>query len=392
MTSQITQSGLTIDSKSQLVADLVSAYQTIYGSDINVDSNSPDGQLINIQAQMIEDYLELLLNTYNNFAVESAYGERLDQLVALNGIQRQAGTKTLAQVSVTASQALTLPGLDQTTETPFTVSDNSGNQYFLVTSYVFSGAATTTLEFEAETIGMVETVPNTITNIVTATLGITSVNNPTISGDSIGVNEETDAQIKVRHAQSLKLASTGPSDSVESALRNIDGVIDAYVVENNTGSTVNSVPARSFWAIVRGGTDAEIGEAIYSKKGVGCGMAGSESYIVTRPNGQAFTANWDYALSQPLYIKFSIIWSGTPTLANDDIKTALAAALVYRLGQNPSIRDLLIAMNTIAPSAIVSINSATQGMSDDDSIWSSVVQPQTAQYYFTLDAADITIS
>ncbi len=392
MTSQITQAGLTIDSKAQLLQDLIAAMQAIYGADINVNSNSPDGQYLNIQAQTIEDFLELLLNTYNNFALDTSYGERLDQLVALNGIQRQAGTNTLAQVDVVASQALNLPGLDQTAETPFTVSDNSGNQYFLKTSYVFASPGTQTLQFEAEQIGMVETVPNTIVNIVTATLGISSVNNPTIAGDSIGVNEETDAQLKIRHAQSLNLAATGPADAMESALRNIDGVVDAYVVENDTGSTVNGIPARSLWAIVRGGTPEEIAQAIYTKKGVGCGMFGSESYIVTRPNGQTFTAAWDYALAQSLYVKFAIIWTGTPTLDDEDIKIALAAALVYRLGQNPSIRDVLVAMNTIAPSAIITIDSSTQGVSDDDSIWASVVQPQDPQYYFTLDPADITIS
>lgn len=390
--STLTQAGLAVESKANVIAFLVSCYQSIYGPDINVDSNSPDGQLINIQAQAIEDFLELLLLTYNSFSVNAAFGVRLDQLVALNGLQRKQGTFTQAQVLVTVNQALSLPGLDQTALTPFTVSDNAGNQFQLVTTHVFGGGGSATLTFQAVEIGQVQTTANTITNIVTSTLGVTTVNNPSVSGDSIGVNEETDAQLKVRHARSLDLGATGPADSVESALRNIPDVVDALVVENSTGVAVNSIPPRSIWAIVRGGTPAEIAAAIYAKKTLGCGMKGAQSLLVTRPNGSTFLAQWDNAIAQSLHIKFSIIWRGAAALLDADIITALAAALVYKLGEDPSIGDVLSAMLIIAPTAIVTIDSTTQGVSTDGITWASLVQPSDPQHYFTVDAANITIA
>lgn len=392
MTSILDSSGLSIDSKAQIVADLKAAYQAIYGVDINVDSNSPDGQLIGIQGQMIEDFLELLLDTYNSSAISTSYGQRLDQLVALNGIQRRQGTNTIAQVVVTVSAAVTLPGLDQTAQTPFTVSDNAGNQFQLVATHVFSVSGSATLAFQAVTLGQVETTANTITNIITSTLRVTSVNNPSTATDSIGVNEETDAQLKVRHARSLDLGATGPSDSMEAALGNLAAVVDAYVVENNTNGTVNTIPAHAVWVIVRGGLAADIAQAIYDKKAPGCGMKGSQSLIVSRPNGSTFTAQWDNAISQRLYVGFGIIWRGAQTMASADIKTALAAVLVYKLGQNPSVGDVVQAMAIIAPTAIVTINSADQGVSDDGVLWASLVQPSNAQHYFTLAVGDITIA
>lgn len=392
MVSSIGPTGLLIESKAQIILDLITEFQAIYGADINVDSNSPDGQLIGILSQAMSDLNELLLSVYNLSAVPTSYGTRLDQLVALNGIARRQGTYTLAQVLVTATGAVTLPGLDQTAVTPFTVADAAGNQFELVTSYVFSGAGSATLTFQAVDIGQVQTTANTITNIVTSTLLVTTVNNPSVASDSIGVNEESDSELKVRHSQSFNLAATGPSDAMEAALKNIADVVDAYVVENNTAGTVNGIPARSVWPIVRGGTSVEIAAAIYSKKAPGCGLKGSTSQIVTRPNGSTFTAQWDAAISQRLYIKFGIIWSGAQTLANADIVTALVTALSYKLGQNPSIGDLVTAMNAIAPTAIVTINSATQGVSTDGITWASQVQPTDAQHYFTVAAADITIS
>lgn len=390
--SVITQAGLAVESLPSLVQFLILCFQTIYGADINVDSNSPDGQLLNIFAQCDADQLEIILDAYNAMAVSTSYGQRLDQLVALNGLARKQGTYTQAQVIVTITQALTIPGIDQTAVPAFTVADNAGNQYQLVTSYVAGGSGTPTLTFQAVDIGQVQTSPNTITNIATPTIGISTVNNPSIASDVIGTNEETDAQLKVRQAQAFNLAATGPSDSMESALRNIPDVVDAIVVENNTSGTVNTIPAYTVWPIVNGGTLSEIAAAIYAKKSPGTPMKGSVTQNVTRPNGQIFTAQWDVAVSQPLYIKFSIIWrGGIQAFSNADIIAALASVLVYKLGQSPSVGDIQIAMATIAPTAIITINSATQGVSVDNSTWESIVAPTAAINYFNVLAANIVI-
>jgi hypothetical protein len=111
-------------------------------------------------------------------------------------------------------------------------------------------------------------------------------------------------------------------------------------------------------------------------------MKGSQSQVVARPNGASFTALWDSAISQTLYVKFSIIWNGPVLLSNADIVSALQTALVYKLGQNPSTTDLFIAMQKIAPTAIVTLNSSTQGVSVNNATWNSVVQPTDAQHYF----------
>ena len=206
-----------------------------------------------------------------------------------------------------------------------------------------------------------------------------------------GVNEENDTQYKIRAAQSFALASTGPADAIGAALLNTPGIVDASVIENYTGSTVNSVPAHSIWCIVNGGTSADIAQAIYAKKMPGCGLLGSQSYVITRPNGTTFTALWDVAISQPLYIAFGVQWRGATMLSDSDIATQLAAALAYKLNQQPNIGDIVTAMQTIAPTAIVLFGS-NQGVSADDSTWLSVVDPTTAQYYYTVSATNITVT
>lgn len=392
MPNQIDAFGLQVKSVTEVTDDLDVGLKSIYGTDANTDPNSPDGQLIGIFAQAVADMLQLLVQVYNTFSVDNTFGVSLDQRVALNGIARRAGTYTLAQVLVTVDQALTLTGQDALIANPnaqvFTVADDSGNQFQLQTTYAFGGAGSATLTFIAVNIGQVQTTANTITNQVTTVLGVTSVNNPTVSGDTIGVNEESDVQLKIRRAESFQLAAIGPSDALRAMLLTVPSVVDAFVVENDTGGTVNTVPAHSIWTIVNGGLAAAVGQAIYSKKMPGCGQKGTQTYVVTRPAGNTFTAQWDNALTEDLFVEFGI----TPRIAgltfdNAAIKVALAAALVYKLGQKPNSGDVVVAMQTIAPNAILT----SCFVSIDNSTWVDIVTPSTAQYYFTLDAADITI-
>ena len=391
MPNQLDSAGLQIKTADEILDTLIAGLQLIYGADINVSQNSPDGQLVNIFAQVVLDQLELLVQIYNSFAVENAFGVILDQRVALNGISRRPGTYTLQDVLVTVDRAITLPGLDADINNPdgvgFTVQDDAGTQFILAATHVFVVAGSATLSFRAKAIGQVETTPNTITNQVTTTLGVTSVNNP---GDatSVGENEETDLALKIRRDRSFFLAATGPGDAVEAAILAVPLVTDAYVAENDTSGTVSGVPARSIWCIAEGGDDADVGQAIYSKKAPGCGMRGAVSAVITRPNGSTFTALFDRPILQNLYVRFSILPRATGiTFDNTLIKTQLAAALVYKLGGTPNIGDVVVAMLTIAPQGILTDVQVSKNGTD----WFDIVQPDTFQNKYVAAVARITI-
>jgi len=391
MPNELTANGLTVKTNTEIVTELQDGMAVIYGADINVDQNSPDGQLIGIFSQAATDILELLQVVYNSFTVENAFGVTLDQRVALNGLARRQGTHTITPVTVTTVGAVNLVGVDALVNDPaaivFTVADDGGVLYQLLESVTTVNGANI-LSFQAADIGVIEPIQNTITNIVTIQANVTSVNNPS-AADSIGVAEETDVELKIRHAQSFYLASTGPADAIEAALLSIPDVTDAFVGENDTDSTANGIPAYSIWCIVNGGTDAEVGTAIYNKKMPGCGMKGSDTYVVARPNGTSFTAKFDRALTENLYIQLTFT-SKVPgiTFNSDFIKDALVEALVYKLNQSPSIGDVIIAMNTIEPRGVcsaVGVNNAGSGYVD-------VIAPSDYQHYFVLAVGRIDLT
>jgi uncharacterized phage protein gp47/JayE len=392
MPNVIDENGLTIKTNSEIVADLVAEFQAIYGTDINVDSNSPDGQMIGIFAQAVTDLLELLAAVYNTFSVPNSFGVILDQRVALNGIARRQGTNTITDVTIVATSAVDLIGLDALVNDPealvYTVSDDGGVQYQLIESFSIASPGTNVLAFQAKDVGIIEPIQNTITNQVTILTAISSVNNPD-PATSIGTNEESDAELKIRQIKSFFLASTGPADAIEAALLAIPDVTDAFVAENDTDSPVDDVPAFSIWCIVEGGTDAEVGTAIYSKKSPGCGMKGGESYVVARPNGTSFTAKFDRALSEDLYIKFTLNSKVSGLSFDEDlIKTQLVAAMNYKLNQSPNIGDIVLAMDVIEPRAYLTV----LGVSDDGMSYVDSISPTDFQYKFVLDEARIDIT
>lgn len=309
MPNQITASGLETATQSELVSQFTAAFQLIYGADIDLDPESPDGQMMMIFIQAVLDLEDVLTQIYNMFDPDNAIGTVLDQRVAINGIQRQAGTFTVIEIVLTTSQSVNLQGLDDFPDDPFTVADAAGNQYQLQTSIngFNPGSGGASLLFQAATPGDLTPQINSITVPVTIVLGITSINNPNLA-TTTGITEETDAQLKVRRQQSVSLASQGYLAGLLAALKNLSGMTAAFVYEN-TASTPDGdgVPGHSIWVIVNGtAAAAQIAQAIYTKRNAGCGMYGAQSYVITQVDGTLFTVFWDVVTLEDLFVKFNV--------------------------------------------------------------------------------------
>lgn len=308
MPNTLTALGLTLNTQEELVTLYATAFRSIYGSDINLESDTPDGQWMMILIEAVLDLQDLLRQIYNSFDPDLAFGNVLDQRVAINGIQRQGGTHTVTRVTVTTSQSVNLYGVDQNVNDPYRVSDNEGNEFVLQVTVSLPSAGDFSLQFQAVNPGAILTVPNTITTPVTIVLGVVSVNNPT-SYTTVGINEETDADLKIRRQRSVALSSQGYLQGLLAALLNIPGMISAFVYENNSGTIDgDGIPGHSIWVIVSGSAPSQdIANAIYTKRNAGCGMKGDQTFVITQVDGSLFTIRWDIVTPEPLFIKFDAI-------------------------------------------------------------------------------------
>lgn len=382
--------GLQTATQSELVAQFIADFQAIYGNDINLDQDTPDGQLMMIIIQSILDLEDLLTQVYNSFDPDLAIGKVLDQRVSLNGIQRQVGTYTTTDIEVVASAPCNLDGVDLQPDNPYTVKDNAGNEFVLLNSQTISGAGTYTYLFRAKNPGEVLTVPNTITQPVTIVLGIDSVNNPN-AATSTGINEETDAQLRIRRLKSVSLPSQGYLSGLYALLNNLSNVNYAKVYENVTNVTdVDGIPGHSIWVIVDGGDPAEIADAIYRKRNAGCGMKGLQSYNISQVDGSLFPVFWDNVITETLYIAFdatSIDGINAPNI--DYIRTNLPSLIPIDVYSTLNINQISAAVQQLDPNSLVT----NAGFSlSPTGPFTNTLQNTAKNYVFSLVSANIIIT
>ena len=350
----VDSSGITVQDYASILTDLIASFQAIYGTDINVNSNSPDGQMIGIFAQAKSDLLETIVQVYNSFSPERATGRSLDQRVAYNGIIRQAATYTRVPITVTTDRVLTLLGLD-TSASPFTVSDLSGNSFQLETTTTTAIGANI-LTFQSAVAGATQTTIGTITTISTITLGVLSVNNPS-SNTQDGVDEETDVQLRMRRQAAVSIPSVGFIDGLTGLLKSTDGVTDAIVFENTTNTTDSyGIPGHSIWAVVDGGTDADVAQAIYTKRNAGCGMLGNEYVDIVQTDTHKARIHFDRPLDNKLYIKMTLgSIDSTHTPDTTYIAAQLLATLDYGIYDTADFTAITTLVKELDPRAVVMV-------------------------------------
>lgn len=395
MTNLIDQNGLQINTLAETINNIVVGLQGIYGTGINVDQNSPDGEAVGISAQAVIDLLEFIVSVNNGFDPDQAIGAILDQRVAINNIQRQGGTYTVQPIDITVSTTVTLQGLDANYNSPngtgFTVQDSSGNEFILANSQTFT-AGTTTVNFRAQQIGIVNVPTNTVNVPVTIVAGVTSVNNST-AAESVGQTQETDAQLRTRRQQSVALSTTGYDNGLLGAIQALSGVTEAVLYDNRTGATVNTMVPHSIWLIVAGGANSDIANAIYNRISDGCNQNGLQMLNITTPSGTIFTAKWDQPTAERLYVKFTL----QQTVPNFSFSTSaiqnyIAANQAYAIGQYAETSSLTAA----AQAAIASQGGGgvplLMQVSSDNITFTDYLTTTGINYQFTLAAGDIAIT
>lgn len=388
MPNTLDENGLQIKSFNEVKEDLTTGFRNTYGNDINVDSNSPDGQLINILSQVVIDMLELIQQVFNSFDPDYAIGKTLDQRVALNNIKRKGGTYSYTNIVVTTTAACTLQGLNNVdAENAFTVSDAQGNQWVLTATQTPAAAGSYTYSFRAKEIGAVESLPNTITTIIKSVVGVSGVNNP--SGLTVkGEDSETDSELKSRRRDSIGIASQGYRESLRAALLNTQDVTYAQVYENESNSTdADGIPGHSIWVIVQGGTDANVAQAIYIKRNGGCGMKGSTTYNITQEEGTVFQVAWDRPSTTSAYIEFDLTQIATHTIDTNAIKLALTNASLG-IYEPLDINRVATIVQQTDPQVIVT----NCKVSTDGTNWYDIIYPTTKADRLEISTTRITIN
>lgn len=382
--------GLVTQSLEEIKEDLITKFKSIYGQDINVEQNSPDGQWINILAQEKKDILDLFTTFYNNLDPDRVVGIPQQILYKLNGLSIKTYTYSYVYINVTTTESVTLQGLDDDIEnldgSGYTVKDTNGNRWILASTTDLT-AGKHLLNFRSADLGSITALPNTISIMETVLKGVAEVNNPAnnyITGNS----GETTAEFRLRRNQSMAVPSQGFDESTQSQMLTLETVKECKVYDNRSNEVVNGIPAHGVWVIVRGGLPQEIGRIIYNNLPPGIPMKGNEQVIIQKINGDLEIIYYDIAKPTNLYVRATIKNFTDSDIDEDYLKQQLAES-EYQIAEQ-------------AESALL-LGSLKQNLGDtgtpydveisiDNDNWVEYVSPSGLDEYFVITPENITLT
>jgi uncharacterized phage protein gp47/JayE len=320
------------------VANLVSAMQAIFGTDIDVSPESPDGQMLGIFAEAVSDLDQLAETIFNGRSPSGAQGAGLSRLALLNGVTRKGPQYSTTSIVVTGTIGTVVPAGSliatdallplvplatfQTT-TDLTLVDDGGHV-----------VGTATGQVRASVTGPVHGAAGRINVIKTVISGWTGASNP--SSATLGSDVETDADLRTRRRASVALPSQGILDGLYAALSQLPTVAHVALHENSTDAIIplkgGTLAPHAIQAILDGGLDADIASTLWLKKSLGVTMVGATTGVVTDSQGNPQTMRWDTPGEVDIYVTVTL-----GTAVSGPTKTDIRNAIVAWGGANSQI-------------------------------------------------------
>lgn len=352
----IDASGLHIPTYNDILNQMLADARNIFGSDVYLENDSQDYQLISSMAIITFDSLQAVQHTYNARSPVTAVGSALDTVVKINGLQRKPASQSICQVQ--------LSGVVGTVINSGVIKDSSGYLWDLpsvvtLASNPFSSYAV------CETPGNIQAAIGDLSIIQTPTYGWTGVTNAVIA--EAGKAVETDAQLRARQAISTASPSQTILDGLNAGIGSVSGASRWSVYENDTN--VPDVygpddPGHSITCVVEGGTNDDVAEQIYARKGIGCYTNGTTLVEIT----DAYNRTIPIRFFRPTEIAIDVALTITGHAGySTTVANAIKAAVVDYLNSLDIGTDLAISavqyaamsVNTNLARPIFSINAIT---------------------------------
>mgnify|MGYP000090871448 CR=1 FL=1 len=239
--------------------------RAIFGDDLYLEPDSQEGQLLAVFALAIHDAYSLAGSVYNAYSPHTAQGAGLSRMVVINGIRRQADTRSTAELHIVGQAGTVIRNGVAT--------DTASRRWLLPDEVVIPLSGEITVTATAAEAGDLRAAPGEIAAIGTPCRGWQSVNNPAAATPGAAV--ETDAALRQRQRVSTALPSRSVFDGTVGAVASVPGVTRWAAYENDSGQIdAHGLPPHSIALVVEGGDAREIAGAIAAKKTPGTGTAG----------------------------------------------------------------------------------------------------------------------
>ena len=383
----IDANGFKAESFTEILTRLSNGLKNIYGQDINLDQDTPDGQQLGIQANIISDFQDLALYIYNSMDPDLADGANFDKLLKLLARTRLPSSRSTVDIEMVLNKTVSIPS-------SYTIKDLNNQNWIIGTAQTLD-AGTHLVSFYSEDWGNITAEPNTINEQVTILTEVVSINNP--ESAISGRDEESIVQVRERRNKILEINASSTIGSIIGKILDLNGVIDAVPYENMTKiyDPVRDIQPNSYWIVVKGGDIAQISEIIAKDKTGGTGLKGQVETVYiekfVRKDGIVREFYHDVKFDRPtevsIHIKFKVSRRiSTQSIDIEHIKDTLANKEFY-IAQNITVTELYSTIYSAATNYIAT----DLEVSKDGVVWDSVFLQAGYDEEFIIEKSNIEI-
>lgn len=323
-----------------------------FGGGLNPALETPQGQLATSEAATLGSTFNLICSVFNGVDPAYATGRMQDAIGRIYFIERFPAEPTVVQATCTGIVGLKIP------QGSLAIAED-GNIYASTQDGKITANGTVVIPFACQTLGPIPCGIGALDQIYRAIPGWDSITN--LSEGSLGRNTESRREFEERRAASVALNAIGYVDAIRGAVLAVNNVLDAYVIDNSTGSPLTigdyTIPASALYVAVVGGNDGAVARAIWTKKAPGCSYSGNTSNIVNDhsydPPYPSYTVLFERPPSLPIIFAIDIQNnSSVPSDANVQIQNAIIAAFAGADGgPRARIGGVIYASRFLAPIA-----------------------------------------
>lgn len=283
---QITPEGVTTPDSVTIRNGVLADENIAFGGDLDITTPStPQAYLADQLTSNISDANAAVTYYVSQVDPATAEGRMQDAIARIYFLSRNGATSSVVIAQCTGQPGASLPAGSL-------AQDDSNNLWQSTDTALFPTGGVVSVQFVCLTLGPVQLGIGALTRIAQTSPGWDAITN--LQAATVGSNVETRAAFEQRRQESVAINSKGTPAAIRSAIWDVPGVIDVFVYDNYTNATINygatafPIVAHSVYVGVSGGSDAEIGKAIFSRKDLGCDMNGNTSVTIQDTDGYEY--------------------------------------------------------------------------------------------------------
>jgi len=364
--------GFQVASGPAILAGVEGDIQAAFGTTLNFNLNTPQGQLASSEAAVIANVQQLFAFYTQQVDPNYSSGRMQDAIGAIYFITRKPSQPTSLTVACTgggAGTGVVLP--DITSMNPAQIVDAAGNIYQLQTSITLpAGGGTVNGIFACTQAG-----PVVVPASVSIYQAISGWDSATLVSGVEGVATEGRQAFEARRQDSVAGNSMGAIGSIIGAVAAVPGVIDYYGINNPSSSPITvsgvSIAPYAIYICVAGGAPAAVAQAIFEKKGPGAPMTGNTTETVY-DNNPLYAAPIPYQITYQVPTALQCLFAvqlvnngNIPSDAATLVQNALLAAFSQGVISAASVFTGSITNNVLTVTAIQSGTLAVGQTLDD---------------------------